>query len=139
MIASLKSLADGLVRRYKKAEEQPPTAIYTDRDCCTQSGASKIKRLFAGWPEIHVRLDIWHFMRRLSKGVTTESHPLYGVFMAGISNCLFEWDSNDFQLLMEAKRRELVDSGVPILTDVAVRKAISREEAARHCRCGTNT
>ena len=150
-VASLKRLADGLMRRYEAAGEQPPSVL---RDCCAERGQSKMETLFGAWPDLNVRLDIWHFMRRLAqgmhyiytmivtvvcttsyKGITTESHPLYGVFMAAVSNCIFEWDKDDYQLLMTAKRhdQELV-AGVQVPTEAAVMKAITREEAARHCR-----
>ena len=133
-VVSLKELADGLVRRYHKAGEAPPAVLYTDRDCCTENGPSKMQILFAGWPELHVRLDVWHFMRRLAQGVTTESHPLYGPFMAAISNCLFEWDEADNQALLTAKRQQLTHAGVLNPAESAVRKSVTREEAARHCR-----
>ena len=54
--------------------------------------------------------------------------------MAAISNCIFEWDRDDYQLLITAKRHELVTAGVHMPTEVAVMKAITREEAERHCR-----
>ena len=73
-------------------------------------------------------------MRRLVRGCTTESHPLYGTFMAQLSGCIFEWDEQDVDLLMSAKRSELIAAGVTNPTETAVRKAISRKELARHCR-----
>ena len=73
-------------------------------------------------------------MRRLARGCTTVSHPLYGTFMARLSSCVFEWEEGDFNLLMEAKRGELRKAGVISPTDGAVRKAINRKEMARHCR-----
>jgi hypothetical protein len=42
---------------------------------------------------------------------------LYGVLIAAISNCLFEWDKDDYQLLMAAKRQELVAAGVHMPTE----------------------
>ena len=33
-VESLKSLADGLTRRYEEAQQPPPKVLYTDRDCC---------------------------------------------------------------------------------------------------------
>ena len=68
-VASLKSLADGLVRRYTAAGEHPPLVLYTDRDCYADTGPSKMEALFDGWSDIHVRLDVWHFMRRLAQGM----------------------------------------------------------------------
>lgn len=73
-------------------------------------------------------------MRRLARGCSSESHPLYGTFMGSLSSCIFEWDKEDYQKLMEAKREELVSAGVSGSSPAAIRKAISREELARHCR-----
>ena len=89
---SLKKMTDGLMLRFEKARQPPPAVLYTDRDC------SKYKDLFAKWPNLEVHLDIWHFMRRLAVAVTSESHPLYGVFMARLSAAIFEWDESDYSL-----------------------------------------
>ncbi len=35
---ALEALCQGLVQRYKDANEPPPDLIYVDRDCCKQSG-----------------------------------------------------------------------------------------------------
>ena len=94
---------------------------------------SKFSDLFAAWPELGIRLDVWHFMRRLASGCTTESHPLYGPLMSHLSGCIFDWDIDDVNLLMLAKRGQMV-SGMPCLSDSATRKAITKEELARHCR-----
>ena len=74
-VASLKRLADGLMRRYEAAGEQPPSVLYTDRDCCAERGQSKMETLFGAWPDLNVRLDIWHFMRRLAQGM----HYIYTI------------------------------------------------------------
>lgn len=79
----LQRLADGLVGRYRSAAQPAPILLYTDRDCCSASGPSKYASLFGDWNGLQVRLDIWHWMRRMSGGCTTESHPLYGTFMSG--------------------------------------------------------
>ena len=81
-----------------------------------------------------MRLDVWHFMRRLAKGCTTESHPLYGTFMARLSACVYEWDEEDYRRLMSAKRKELILAGVPNPSQGTTANAISKEELARHCR-----
>ncbi|CAH1242540.1 Hypp6817 [Branchiostoma lanceolatum] len=69
-MAALQKLADGLVHRYQLAGQPPPILLYTDRDCCSESGPSKFKALFSAWDKLEVRLDIWHFMRRLAVGCT---------------------------------------------------------------------
>lgn len=73
-------------------------------------------------------------MRRLGRGCSSESHPLYGTFMSRLSTCLFEWDEADYQLLAKAKRGELIRAGVTNPSESAIRKATTKEELARHCR-----
>ena len=68
---SLEKMASGILDRYSAADVPPPKAIYTDRDCCNQRGPSKIQALFQPWSNLHVRLDIWHFMRRIAVGCTS--------------------------------------------------------------------
>ena len=125
--SGLSEMAKGLVDRYKNAGVSPPDVVYTDHDCC---GARGIKGLFPEWNDICVRLDIWHFMRRLAIGVTTESHPLYATFMGRVSKCIFEWSTEDFNNLRTAKPTELgLDED-----HRTVMKAISKKEMALHCR-----
>ena len=38
---ALLPMATGLMRRYQLASVEPPVLLYTDRDCCCQSGSSK--------------------------------------------------------------------------------------------------
>lgn len=81
-----------------------------------------------------MRLDVWHFMRRLAVGCTSSSHPLYATFMRKLSLCIFKWDPKDTEELKEAKRRELVKAGIANPSQSAVTKALTRAEMARHCR-----
>ena len=104
--------------RYESAGQTPPHLLYTDRDCCSQRSETlfsvsmvlfyphlplSLQTLFYKWINIQVRLDIWHFMRRLARGCSSESHPLYGTLMAKLSSCIFEWDSQDYERLLTAK------------------------------------
>ncbi|XP_044034236.1 uncharacterized protein LOC122867471 [Siniperca chuatsi] len=57
--------------------------------------------------------------------VTTDSHQLYGLFMARLSFAIFEWDSGDVDRLTEAKQSE---EG----RDAHI--TLSARELARHCR-----
>nr|XP_055076379.1 uncharacterized protein LOC129455635 [Misgurnus anguillicaudatus] len=95
----LHPMAAGLMKRYREAGEAAPKVMYVDRDCCSLHGKSQVKVMFSDWDELEVRLDIWHFMRRFPAGVTTEAHPLYGTFMARLSMCIFQWDSDDVAAL----------------------------------------
>lgn len=83
---------------------------------------------------MEVRLDIWHFMRRLGRGCCSESHPLYGTFMSQLSLCIFEWDESDLELLKGAKRAAMMEEGIPNPLEKAVTMALTRDELARHCR-----
>ena len=76
---ALEPLAAGLVSRYHRAGQQDPAVLYTNRDCCWLGGGrSRLQELFAEWPQLVVRLDAWHFMRRFAPGVTSPSHPCTG-------------------------------------------------------------
>ncbi|XP_062250347.1 uncharacterized protein LOC133959246 [Platichthys flesus] len=132
--AGLDLMAAGLMKRYQLAGVDPPVALYVDCGCCTEGGETKLKARFSGWPDIIVRLDIWHFMRRLALGCTTDAHQLYPGFMSRLSASIFEWDAADLALLREAKRQQLRSQGLPSLTDGDIDKQLSREEMSLHCR-----
>ena len=73
-------------------------------------------------------------MRRMAKGCTSESHPLYGMFMSKLSGCIYEWDAEEYMRLLNSKREELLQAGVPNPSTSATTKAVTKEELARHCR-----
>ena len=54
--------------------------------------------------------------------------------MGSLSTCIFEWDEADFSKLMSAKRGELINAGIRDPSPHAIRKAIKKDELARHCR-----
>lgn len=121
----LTHMAAGLMRRYREAGKAPPKVMYVDRDCCVTVGQSATSQLFHEWHELVIRLDVWHLMRRFARGVTTDSHQLYGLFMARLSFAMFEWDDGDVAHLREAKQSE---EG----RDAQIK--LSAKELARHCR-----
>ena len=106
--SGLSKMAGGLMKRYKNASVDPPVLLYVDRDCCY----GKSKALFAEWDNLLIRLDIYHFMRRIATGCSTESHQLHQTFMARLSQCIFQWDSNDLEHLKLAKKREMESQGI---------------------------
>ena len=79
------------------------------------------------------RLDIWHFMRRLSTGCTTDCHPLYASFMRGLSRAIFKIEESDLKLLKEAKRSELTQLHLNP-SDSDVLRQISSDAINLHCR-----
>lgn len=127
-------VCQGMVKRYRDAGEPEPEVIYLDRDCCSQTGEPAVLEWFHPW-KCHVWLDIFHFMRRFTKGLTTEHHPLYGTFCSKFSSCIFVWDKEDYAQLRDAKRAELMKKyrGV-IPTEKQITAAIISSELARHCR-----
>ncbi|XP_050958694.1 uncharacterized protein LOC127160061 [Labeo rohita] len=132
--AGLEELCQGVVKRYQNAGEPEPEVIYVDRDCCSQSGAPAVLKLFRPWKSI-IRLDIFHFMRRFNCGLTTEHHPLYGTFCSKLSSCIFEWDQEDVKELKAAKRGEWKSShGGQTPTEAQLMASISPGELAKHCR-----
>ena len=126
-------MAVGLVKRYAGTGVPPPKLLYVDRDCC-EGGAVKVKDLFGQWGDLPIHLDIWHFMRRFAVGCTTEAHPLYGVFLGRLSQCIFEWSKEDLELLKQAKGSELKQNGVLDPTDETIIHSITKKELTTHCR-----
>jgi len=96
-------MISGLISRYQQAGVDPPVLLYVDSGCCIEKGQTKLQNRFGEWPTVNIRLDIWHFMRRLATGCTTDAHPLYPTFMGCLSACIFEWDAGDLSLLRQAK------------------------------------
>ncbi|CAB1440818.1 unnamed protein product [Pleuronectes platessa] len=132
--AGLDELCQGIVKRYKDAGEPEPEIIYVDRDCCSGTGTSPVLSWLRPWKTI-VRLDIFHFMRRFTRGLTTEHHPIYGTFCSKMSHCIFEWDQDDFRRLKEAKKSELQKQHAGHApTEAQVLANISSSELARHCK-----
>ena len=133
--AGLDLMTAGIVRRYRSAGVEPPVALYVDCGCCTAAQRdTKLSVRFAGWPKLIIRLDIWHFMRRIAIGCTTDAHQLYGTFMSRLSACIFEWDAGDVAQLQQAKRAQLANMGLPPLSDRDVASRITKDELALHCR-----
>ena len=127
----LSKMVDGLCRRYRGACADPPTLIYMDRDCCN---SQDVFTKYGTWPDVVIRLDVWHFMRRFAHACYTSAHPLYGVFMARLSECIFAWCVEDLDLLHKAKRNQLLSKGFynPTVQDVA--KRTGKKQLLAHCR-----
>ena len=81
-----------------------------------------------------MRLDIFHFMRRVVAGLTTEHHALFGTFLSKLSSAIFKWDKVDIEELREAKKREMRRATNRIPTESQVTDSITTSELAKHCR-----
>ena len=128
----LQPMAAGLMKRYLNAGVPPRKVLYVDCDCCGD-GSVKTKDLFSQWSEMVISLNIWHFMRHIAVGCTTESHPMYAIFLGRLSKFIFERSQEAVQLLNYAKHCELTRSGVKDPSDEDVIKHISKKELAAHC------
>lgn len=63
--------------------------------------------MFPDWPELSIWLDIWHLIRRLSVGYTTDANALYATFMSRLNHCIYKWDLEDVEALIAAKKYKL--------------------------------
>ena len=79
-----------------------------------------------------VRLDVWHYMRRISSCCTTESHPLYAQFMRQLSGCIFQWSQQDVDILREATASQ--DRPVGMTVKGRTVEWATFKELALHCR-----
>ena len=133
--SGLEALTKGIIDRYTTANIKPPDVLYVDRDCCAKRSSSSTKLLFGDWPNLEVRLDIWHLMRRFADGCTTNAHPLYGTFMSHLSSCIFEFDAEDVRLLRQAKASEIeATEGRSNLSTADLDSRITKAELSKHCR-----
>ncbi|CAL8329146.1 unnamed protein product [Merluccius merluccius] len=132
--AGLDLMVADLMKRYSQAGVAPPKVLYVDCHCCVEAGQSKLQARFGQWPDLTIRLDIWHFMRRMSAGCTTDAHPLYATFMSCLSACIFEWDPEDIALLCRAVTEELRQEGVRAISVGLVDKHITKKDLAFYCR-----
>ncbi|XP_049332828.1 uncharacterized protein LOC111197179 [Astyanax mexicanus] len=91
--------------------------------------------MFNEWEELDVSLDVWHLMQRFAAGLTTDSHQIYGLFMANLSVCIFVWDVGDMAHLHEAMQAELeVKQHIVGLTEVKLISKLTTKQIARHGR-----
>ncbi|KAK0139748.1 hypothetical protein N1851_023342 [Merluccius polli] len=121
----------GLESRYKTLACLLPRCCMST-DCC---GSTHLHKIFGSWDRMLLRLDIWHFMRRIA----IDSHSLYAGFMNQLSQCIFIWDEDDVRALTEAKRAELAPRHILPPTPADVMRRISRAEMALHCRRTTRS
>ena len=110
----LRSMASGIIRHYELARVSPPVLLYTDRD-----------RKFSIY-----RLErISHLCRCMA------FHPPYGTFMAHLSQCIFEWSSEDLSLLKKANTGELLNSKITNSSDKDIMRYVTKKELSTHvCR-----
>ena len=102
----LAPMAEGLMDRYRRAEEATPQLMYVDRGCCRAYGTSSIEKLFHAWVEdgMVIRLDIFHWMHRFDAAVRTDHHPKYKLLKSALSAAVFAYNKDDMDLLIKSVR-----------------------------------
>jgi len=124
----------------------PPVSIllYTDRDCCSLGGPSKLNQLlhqlevsnspgsiFYCYHFVQVRLSIWHFMRRLP---TTALPSLIHCMKLSWPSCPPTYSSRIKRPMYEGKMARLLHAGMRDPSGKAVCKPILKKELSHHCR-----
>ncbi|XP_039607050.1 uncharacterized protein LOC120527555 [Polypterus senegalus] len=132
--AGLHPMAVRILQWYREASVSPPQAQYVEYDSCSLVGKSKVASMFHEWNWQVVQLDVLHLMQCFAAGVTTESHPMYFLFMGHLSFTIFEWDEGNAAQLYQALATESVKGprGSHI-SDISL-KDLSRH--CSHCTCG---
>ena len=118
----------GLQKRFRDSNVPALCLLYVDCDCSSKATSQMFR---SGWPDITIRQDICHFMRRITADMNTESHQLCSVFMGRLSRAIFAWDRGDFELLKEA---EMQAKAIQQPTDSAILKRLGHREMSLHCR-----
>ncbi|XP_028295554.1 uncharacterized protein LOC114457750 [Gouania willdenowi] len=129
---SLEPMYQGLSKRYSDAGVEKANYHWVDRDCCApfkipdlhhgehlkwdawRTTQSVITEATAGTlvntcasrtqynPDIVVKLDLFHCMRRFTRECTSEHHPLYSTFCQLLSTAFSVVDLDDLQRLKDA-------------------------------------
>ena len=120
----LEDLIEAIAKRYEDAQQPPPHTIYQDKECCSgirETGSSvhvvdersppqhthrretKMLKLYRRLnPFIVLKLDIFHWMRRLLRGITNEKHAFVPGFFREIRLAVFVLFKEDFDRLIQA-------------------------------------
>ncbi|XP_076836024.1 uncharacterized protein LOC143481763 [Brachyhypopomus gauderio] len=121
-----------LMERYQRAGEDPPQLLYVDQDCCSTTG--KAAAMFHAWDQLVVRLDVWHFMRRLSPMTATScTASSWAASPSASSNGMQRmWPRGQAVGAREAPRSR------GHLTDATSSSRPTAKELAWHCRHRTH-
>ena len=121
----LKDVIEAIAKRYEDTQQPPPShTIYQDTECSSgvrETGSSvhvvdecsppqhthrqetKMLKLYRRLnPFIVLKLDIFHWMRRLLRGITNEKHAFVPGFFREIRLAVFVLFKEDFDRLIQA-------------------------------------
>ena len=86
-----------------------PKIVYVDDECC--GGWSQMLQTF--WPDVVVKLDPMHAMKRLTETTSSTQHPDHGSFCSKLTSCVFKYDGKVMERISQAWLTEHGDSTLP--------------------------
>ncbi len=132
----MRPMAEGLMKRYRRADEAPPELIYVDRGCCRIHGVSSVEQLFSEWTDrgMLVRLDIFHWIHRFDAALRTDHHPKYALFKSALSAAVFAYNKDDVALLVQAIRAGHPTSYASLTDSQLIELHVSKSDLSHHVR-----
>ena len=115
-VKDLWRFADGFMLRVHYNGDKPPVLLFVDNKCCEEHynklfDPDRLAELTdeerAAWRALKIVLDVYHLMHRLNLGLTSTGHEKAGLFMTGLSSCIFQLDPDDLETLRDAYARRL--------------------------------
>lgn len=131
-----------------------PLYVYVDKDCCngylpsSKDGSPRHHvvtdplgpntpptRTEQAWqkisPNIKLRLDAFHFMRRFELGITHVQHVLYPKFASDLRYAMFCRHEGDWRRLVDAASRHFKKQG---LSRQQAIQRVTKEDVQKYCR-----
>lgn len=132
----MRPMAEGLMERYRRADEAPPELMYVDRGCCRIQGVSSVEQLFSKWTDrgMLVRLDIFHWIHRFDAALRTDHHPKYSLFKSALSAAVFAYNKDDVALLVQAIRAGHPTSYASLTDSQLIELHVSKSDLSHHVR-----
>ncbi len=132
----MRPMAEGLMERYRTADEAPPKLMYVDRGCCHIHGVSSVEQLFSEWTDrgMLVRLNIFHWIHRFDAALRTDHHPKYSLFKSALSAAVFAYNKDDVALLVQAIRASHSMSYASLTDSQPIELHVSKSDLSHHVR-----
>jgi len=86
-----------------------PKVVYVDEECCG-AWASTLHDI---WPEVQIKLDAAHALRRVMQTTSCTQHPWHGQFCAMLAEAVYTEDLSEADRLRRAREREGYNGLVP--------------------------
>ncbi|XP_034540592.1 uncharacterized protein LOC117813704 [Notolabrus celidotus] len=132
----LQPMCQGVVERFRLANQPIPKILYVDHGCCRAQGPTALETLFPSWVDkgMVVRLDIFHWIHRFDAAIRTESHCKYAAFKSALSGAVLAYNRSDLELLIKAVRAKDTARLNTVSDEDVVRLFISKDQLKHHVR-----